>query len=261
MIRQERAGAVAQITLAQPHTRNALSAAMIAALDGAIGEAMAARDVRVIVLAGEGPAFSAGHDLKEMMAHRNDADRGRAYDDALFARCAEMMAAITTGPKPVIAAIDGVATAAGAQLVASCDLAIAGAGARFATPGVSLGLFCSTPMTALSRAIGAKHAMEMLLSGDMIDAETALRFGLVNRVVAQGEAVAAALAWAKQIAAKSPAAIAIGKPLFHAQLNLDLAQAYALTARAMAENMASHDASEGIAAFLAKRTPNWEETS
>jgi enoyl-CoA hydratase/carnithine racemase len=257
LIRRRVEGPVAQLTLAHPASRNALSAAMIAALDAALDEALAARAVRVIVLDGEGPAFSAGHDLKEMLAHRNDGDRGRGYDDALFAACAAVMTKIATCAKPVIAAVEGVATAAGCQLVASCDLAIAGAGARFATPGVTIGLFCSTPMVALSRAVSAKHAMEMLLLGDMIDAEAALRFGLVNRVVPAGNALGAARDWAAAIAAKSPDAIAAGKPLFHAQCAMDLGDAYAAASQVMADNLAGHDAHEGIAAFLAKRTPRW----
>ncbi|GGC71423.1 enoyl-CoA hydratase [Chelatococcus reniformis] len=249
---------VATLTLNRPAARNALSDDMIAALTTALAEVAADRAVKAVVIAANGPAFSAGHDMKQMTARRADADGGAAYFADLMARCSTMMQAIVELPQPVIAAVEGVATAAGCQLVASCDLAVAGAAARFATPGVNIGLFCSTPMVALSRNVPRKHAMEMLLTGDMIDADSACRFGLVNRVVGAGEALAGARALAAQLAAKSPLTLSIGKRAFYAQLEMGLADAYAYASRVMAENMMARDAAEGIGAFIDKRAPAWE---
>jgi enoyl-CoA hydratase/carnithine racemase len=211
------------------------------------------------VLAANGPAFSAGHDMKEMTARRSDPDRGRAFFKQLMDACSTMMQAIVHLPKPVIACVQGPASAAGCQLVASCDLAVASSTAKFATPGVNIGLFCSTPMVALSRNVSRKHAMEMLLTGDLIDAEDARRFGLVNRVVAPGSERTEALALARQIAAKSALTVKIGKEAFYRQLEMSLADAYRYASEVMVENMLARDAEEGIGAFVEKRTPTWED--
>lgn len=256
LLRNDRSG-VATLTLNRPEARNALSEAMLDALTVAMAEIATDSSVRAVVLAAEGPVFCAGHDLKEMTAHRADADRGRAYFADIMARCATMMKAIARSPKPVVAAIEGTATAAGAQLVASCDLAIAGVHARFCTPGVHIGLFCSTPMVALSRNLAPKHALEMLLTGEMVSAENAWRMGLVNRVVNPGEALAAAQDMAGVIAGKSPLTLKIGKEAFHAQREMDLDEAYAYAADVMVENMLTRDAEEGIGAFVEKRKPEW----
>jgi len=218
--------------------------------------ARAAEDAqaRVVVIAGAGPAFCAGHDLRELRA-----DRRRETYERLFAQCSELMLTITRLPKPVIAEIHGVATAAGCQLVATCDLAVAAEEARFATPGVNIGLFCSTPMVALSRAVGRKAAMEMLLTGDFVDAVTARTLGLVNRVVPRGELRDAVDALARQIAGKSALTLAIGKEAFYRQAELDLAAAYRYAAEVMTTNMLARDAGEGIDAFLAKREPVWHD--
>jgi enoyl-CoA hydratase/carnithine racemase len=255
---QTRHEAVLRLTLNRPEARNALSEAVIETLTEAIDAAGRDDRVRAIVLAANGSAFSAGHDLKELTARRTDPDRGAAYFKQIMDACAAMMQAIVACPKPVIGAIEGVATAAGCQLVATCDLAVAGASARFATPGVNIGLFCSTPMVALSRNVSRKQAMEMLLLGEMLEAERARDFGLVNRVVPVGEAVAEATRMAQQIAAKSPLTVAIGKAAFYRQLEVPLAEAYAHTAEVMVRNMLARDATEGIAAFIDKRTPTWE---
>lgn len=246
-------GPVRVLTLANPARRNALSRAMIAQIQGALEAIRADSGVRVVVITGEGPALSAGHDLKEIDAARKAADGGRAFFEALMGECAAMMLAIRALPVPVIAAVEGVATAAGCQLVATCDLAIAGAEARFATPGVNIGLFCSTPMVALSRNVSHKHAMEMLLSGEMIDAPTAERFGLVNRVVAQGGALEAALALANRIAGKPPVTLKIGKEAFYAQGEMGLEEAYGYAARVMVENLLHREAVDGIGAFVAPK--------
>ena len=251
-------GAVAVLTLNRPASRNSLSDAMLAALGEALAQIAADRSVRAVVLAAEGSVFSSGHDLKEMQSRRADADAGGAYFADLMTRCAAVMTAIVRLPQPVVAAVEGVATAAGCQLVASCDLAVAGAGARFCTPGVNLGLFCSTPMVALSRNVAPKQAMEMLLLGEIADADTALRFGLVNRVVEAGTARAAALAMAQAIAAKSSYAVAIGKRAFYDQAELSLDDAYVLACKVMTQNMLARDAEEGIGAFLEKRAPTWD---
>ncbi len=238
------------ITLANPARRNALSRAMIAALQGAIDAIRQDAAVRIVVLAAEGPAFSAGHDLREINAARAAADGGKAFFAELMEACAAMMMSLRALPQPVIAAVESVATAAGCQLVASCDLAVAGEQARFATPGVNIGLFCSTPMVALSRNVADKHAMEMLLTGEMIDAPSAYRFGLVNRVVAQNTALESALALATRIAAKPPVTLKIGKEAFYAQREMGLAAAYAHSAGVMVENLLHREAVEGIAAFV-----------
>ncbi len=257
LLRQDR-GAVAILTLNRPGARNALSEALLDALRAELDRIAADGAVRAVVLAASGPVFSAGHDLKEMTARRTDPDRGRAYFADVLSRCAQVMQGIVRLPQPVVAAVEGVATAAGCQLVASCDLAVAGADARFCTPGVHIGLFCSTPMVALSRNLSPKHAMEMLLLGDMIPAEDAARMGLVNRVVPVGGALEEALRMAAIIAAKSPLALRVGKRAFYEQAEMELSEAYDHASRVMVENMLARDAEEGIGAFMGKREPTWE---
>jgi enoyl-CoA hydratase/carnithine racemase len=244
---------VTTLTLNRPQSRNALSLGMLQALSVALAEIGADSGVKVLIIAGSGPAFCAGHDLKELRASNYDP----TYVDALFAECAEVMQAIVHLPKPVIARVHGVATAAGAQLVASADIAFAADDARLATPGVNIGLFCSTPMVALSRNVTRKHAMQMLLSGDLIDAETALRFGLVNELAPPTELEQRALDFARKLAAKSPFTLAIGKEAFYRQAELPLAGAYDYTRAVMAKNLQAQDAQEGIDAFLSKRQPVW----
>lgn len=256
---RETIGSVAILTLNRPNARNSLSEAMIAELHRALREIGDDATVRAMVIAANGNAFSAGHDMKELTARRADADRGRAYFAEMMTACSAMMQAIVHLPKPVVAAVQGIATAAGCQLVASCDLAIASEVATFATPGVDIGLFCSTPMVALSRNVPRKQAMEMLLTGEPISARTAERIGLVNRVVAPGAEREAAIALAERIARKSAYTIRIGKTAFYRQSEMSLADAYRYTAEVMAENMMACDAEEGIGAFLEKREPKWQD--
>jgi enoyl-CoA hydratase/carnithine racemase len=243
-----------RLTLNRPDARNALSAALMSALLEALSRAATDPLARVVVIAGAGPAFCAGHDLREMRA-----DQRRETYERLFAQCSELMLAIVRLPKPVIAEVHGVATAAGCQLVATCDLAVAAEDARFATPGVNIGLFCSTPMVALTRAIGRKAAMEMLLTGKLIDAETARAIGLVNRVVPREGLRDAVDGLARDIAGKSALTVKIGKEAFYRQAELDLAAAYRYAAEVMTTNMLARDAGEGIDAFLAKRVPIWHD--
>jgi enoyl-CoA hydratase/carnithine racemase len=224
------------------------------ALSEALDRAAADKACRAVVIAGAGPAFCAGHDLREMRA-----DNSRAAYERVFAQCSQLMLQIVHLAKPVIAEVHGIATAAGCQLVATCDLAVAAADSRFATPGVNIGLFCSTPMVALTRAVGRKAAMEMLLTGDLVDAAAARVLGLVNRVVPRAELGAATMALAHQIAAKSALTVAIGKAAFYAQAELGLGQAYDYAAEAMTRNMLARDAAEGIDAFLQKRPPVWQD--
>lgn len=244
---------VTTLTLNRPQARNALSQGMLRALLDAFAAIASDDSVRVVILAGNGPAFCAGHDLKEMRA----AGYARDYTEKLFADCAELMQAIVSLPKVVIARVHGIATAAGAQLVASADLAIAADDSRFATPGVNIGLFCSTPMVALSRNVSNKHALQMLLTGDLIDAETALRFGLVNELVPAEQLEAATRELALKIAAKSALTVAIGKEAYYRQAELPLAEAYAYTRDVMVGNLEARDAQEGINAFIDKRQPVW----
>ncbi|HZS82631.1 MAG TPA: enoyl-CoA hydratase [Stellaceae bacterium] len=247
------ADGVATLTLNRPQARNALSRALMAALQEALDEVAEDAAIRVVVLAGAGPAFCAGHDLRELRAAP-----GRAQYEAVFAQCSRLMLSLTRLPKPVIARIHGVATAAGCQLVATCDLAVASTEARFATPGVNIGLFCSTPMVALSRAVGRKAAMEMLLTGELVDAERAQALGLVNRVVPASELDAEVARFAAQIAGKSALTLKIGKEAFYRQAELPLAEAYDYASRVMTQNMLARDAEEGIDAFLEKRPAVWE---
>src|SRR5215468_6793362 len=256
---REDIGEVALLTLNRPQARNSLCEELLAALSDALAVLAAARSVRAVVLGANGPAFCAGHDLKELTAHRSAPDRGREYFRHMMDSCSAMMQAIVHLPKPVIAAVGGTASAAGCQLVASCDLAIASAAASFATPGVDIGLFCSTPMVALSRNVARKHAMEMLLTGEAISAEEAARIGLINRVVPAGRERDEALALARQIASKSALTVKIGKEAFYRQLEMNLADAYRYTSDVMVENMLARDAEEGIGAFIEKRTPTWED--
>jgi enoyl-CoA hydratase/carnithine racemase len=240
--------------LNRPEARNALSVALMSALTDALGGAAKDPQVRVVVISGAGPAFCAGHDLRELRA-----DPRRETYEHVFAQCSELMLTIVRLPKPVIAEVHGVATAAGCQLVATCDLAVAAQNARFATPGVNIGLFCSTPMVALTRAVGRKAAMEMLLTGELVEAATAKTIGLVNRVVPQEGLREAVDDLAGEIAGKSAFTLAIGKEAFYRQAELDLAAAYRYAAEVMTTNMLARDASEGIDAFLAKRAPVWHD--
>jgi enoyl-CoA hydratase/carnithine racemase len=256
---RERDDNVAVLVLNRPAARNSLSEALLGEFSSALAEIASDRGIRAVVLAAKGPAFSAGHDLKELTSRRSDADRGRAYFAQIMNACSTMMQQIVTLPQPVIAAVQGVASAAGCQLVSSCDLAIASSAAKFATPGVDIGLFCSTPMVALSRNISRKHAMEMLLTGDMVSAADALRIGLINRVVEPGEERVAAVALAQQIASKSSHTVKIGKEGFYRQAEMGLAEAYRYVSQVMVENLLARDAEEGIGAFIEKRDPNWED--
>ena len=253
----KRKGGVLRLTIENPPA-NVLSTAVMDRLLAELEAAQADKDVRVIVIAAAGKLFSAGHDLKEMQEHRSDGDGGKAYFEQVFDLCSRLMQAIATHPKPVIAEVDGIATAAGCQLVASCDLAFSSDRSKFGVNGIDVGLFCSTPAVALTRVISSKRAMEMLLTGEMIDAATALEFGLVNRVVPEVGLRAAVDECAATIAAKSPVAIRIGKEAVRAQSGLDLADAYACASRAIVENMLEADAEEGISAFIEKRSPKWQ---
>jgi enoyl-CoA hydratase/carnithine racemase len=259
VLMREREGDIAVLTLNRPAARNSLSEALLGALSVASSDIAADRSIRAVVLAANGPAFCAGHDLKELTGRRSDADGGRAYFRHIMSVCSAMMQQIVNLPQPVIAAVQGVASAAGCQLVASCDLAIASSAAKFATPGVDIGLFCSTPMVALSRNVPRKAAMEMLLTGDMVAAEHAARIGLINRVVAPGEERTAALVLAQQVASKSSYVLKIGKQAFYRQAELSLAEAYDFASEVMTENMMARDAEEGICAFIDKRAPKWED--
>jgi enoyl-CoA hydratase/carnithine racemase len=251
---EECVGGVRRLVLNRPAARNALSIALMTALQEALGSAAQDDAVRVVVIAGAGPAFCAGHDLRELRA-----DPRRAAYERIFAQCSELMLAIVRLPKPVIAEVHGIATAAGCQLVASCDLAIAAEEARFATPGVNIGLFCSTPMVALSRAVGRKPAIEMLLTGEPIDAARACEIGLVNRVVPRAGLRDAVDGLARRIAGKSTLTVATGKEAFYRQAELDLASAYRYAAEVMTTNMLATDAAEGIDAFLERRPPVWQD--
>ncbi len=256
---RERVGSISVLTLNRPAARNSLSEGLIAELHAALKEIHDDNSVRALVIAANGPAFSAGHDMKELTARRSDADRGRAYFAEIMNACSAMMQAIVHLPKPVVAAVQGVATAAGCQLVASCDLAVASEAASFATPGVDIGLFCSTPMVALSRNVPRKQAMEMLLTGEPVDAATAQSLGLVNRVVAPGTERDAAIALAQKVALKSAYTVKLGKEAFYRQAEMNLADAYRYAAEVMTENMMARDAEEGIGAFIEKREPKWQD--
>ena len=252
-------GSIALLTLNRPAARNSLSEAMIAELQGALGQIGEDKTIRAVVIAANGPVFSAGHDLKELTARRGDSDRGRAYFATIMNACSTMMQTIVNLPKPIVAAVQGIATAAGCQLVASCDLAVAAETAAFATPGVDIGLFCSTPMVALSRNVPRKQALEMLLTGEPIPAATAKNIGLINRVVAPGSERDAAIALAQKVALKSAYTVKLGKAAFYRQAEMSLADAYRYAAEVMTENMMARDAEEGIGAFIEKRKPKWQD--
>src|ERR1700682_4779824 len=252
-------GSISLLTLNRPGARNSLSEGLIAELHAALSEIHDDATIRAVVIAANGPAFSAGHDMKELTARRADADRGRAYFAEIMNACSAMMQAIVQLPKPFVAAVQGVATAAGCQLVASCDLAVASEAATFATPGVDIGLFCSTPMVALSRNVPRKQAMEMLLTGEPVSATTAQSLGLVNRVVAANSEREAAIALAQQVALKSAHTVKLGKEAFYRQAEMSLADAYRYAAEVMTENMMARDAEEGIGAFIEKREPKWQD--
>lgn len=254
----ERRGAVLMLTLNRPKARNALSNALLDALSARLDEIAADDTAQVVIIDHAPPVFCAGHDLRELNAHRSEPDGGHAFYEKVMRKCAQVMQQIVHLPQPVIAAVSGTATAAGCQLVASCDLAVAAEEAKFATPGVNIGLFCSSPMVALSRNVSRKHAMEMLLTGEMIDAPQAAQYGLVNRVVTADRVQETALELAATIAAKSPAVVAIGKEAFYRQAELPLSQAYDYAAGVMVANMMERDAEEGIGAFLEKRKPQWQ---
>ena len=250
---------VLRLTLDDQNSRNALSDDMLAHLTGALTAAEANDVVRVIVLAGKGPAFCAGHDLKQITAARAQEDGGKDYFKRLFDSCGGLMQLIVSMPKPIIAEISGVATAAGCQLVASCDLAFAADSAKFATPGVNIGLFCSTPMVALSRNVAHKHAMEMLLTGEFLCADRAQEIGLINRSVIPDQLSAITMALANKIASKSSMTLAVGKQAFYRQAEMSLYDAYDYSSQVMVENMLTHDANEGIGAFIDKRPPAWKD--
>ena len=250
-------GHVAHLTLNSPANFNALSTEMIAALSGALTQIAGDDAIRAVILSGAGKAFCAGHDLRQMQAARGDNDGGRAAYETLFADCARMMQMIPDLPQPVIAQVHGIATAAGCQLVASCDLAVAAEGTRFGVNGVNIGLFCSTPMVALTRAVAPKAAFEMLATGEFVDALRAREIGLVNRVAAPDALADAAMGMAQTLAGKLPAAMRLGKRAFHDQLRLGTGDAYATAGATMCENMMLPDTAEGIDAFLNKRPPNW----
>jgi enoyl-CoA hydratase/carnithine racemase len=252
--------AIAVLTLNRPRARNCLSEELLNALQREIDEVAKSKTVKVAIITANGPVFSSGHDIKELEAHRGDPDGGRGYYEKIFAICSKLMTSIVRCPKPIIAAVEGTATAAGAQLVATCDLAVCATDSRFCTPGVHIGLFCSTPMVALSRNVGRKRAMEMLLLGEMVGAEDAAAFGLVNRVVPAGAVLAEATAMAEKIAIKASPTIAIGKKTFYRQVEEPLGEAYDTAAEAMTANMMIADAEEGLEAFLEKRKPHWSDS-
>ena len=256
---EERTEGVLRLVMNRPAQRNALSVALMSALQESLERAAADQACRIVVIAGAGPSFCAGHDLRELRSEANRSEGRREAFERTFAQCSALMLQIVRLPKPVIAEVHGIATAAGCQLVATCDLAIAGEGARFATPGVDIGLFCSTPMVALSRAIGRKPAMEMLLTAELIDAASAKALGLVNRVVPAVELSATSAALAQQIAGKSALTLKIGKEAFYRQAELGLADAYKYASEVMTTNMLAQDAAEGIDAFLEKRPPVWRD--
>lgn len=257
LLSAENTGSIARLTLMRGSQRNPLSTAMLDAMVAALEAAASDKSVRAIVIAGEAPGFCGGHDLKEMTSHRSDADGGRAFYEALFARCSEMMQMIVAHPKIVIAEVNGIATAAGCQLVAACDMAVAGASARFGVNGINSGLFCSTPMVALSRNMGRKRAMELLTTGALLNAEEAMAAGIVNQVCADDDLATVTGQLAAKLVERSQAVLALGKKAFYEQLEMPLDQAYRHTSQVIVDNMMMKDAQEGIGAFLEKRKPEW----
>jgi len=250
---------ILRLTLNNPKNQNTLSELMMDSLKKAFSDAATDQSIRVIILAANGAIFCAGHDLKEITEARKSQDSGTDYFKQLFDSCSELMQMIVSNPKPVIAEVDGIATAAGCQLVASCDLAIATNDSKFATPGVNIGLFCSTPMVALSRNVAKKHAMEMLLTGDMIDSKNAKAIGLINNHVSKDLLMEKTLSIANKIASKSAMTVKMGKQAFYIQSELELSEAYKYTSKIMVENMLKEDAKEGIDAFINKRNPKWTD--
>ncbi len=259
LLKRQDKNAVAHLRLNAPEKLNALSEAMLAALQNEFDNLSQDRSIRAVILSGAGKAFCAGHDLKEMTAGRQSEDGGQAYFQSLFDSCAKMMSSIQKLPQPVIAKVHGIATAAGCQLVSSCDLAVAEEGARFGVNGVNIGLFCSTPMVALSRNIPRKKAFEMLATGQFIDAETAQEYGLINRVSRPEDLDSVTEELAETISSKLAAAVKIGKEAFYKQLEMSLEDAYSYTSDVMAENMLYRDTKEGISAFIEKRDPTWKQ--
>ena len=252
------ANGVYRLTLNDAKKRNTLSEEMMAKLKSSLTDATDNKSIRVIIIAGNGPAFCSGHDLKQMTAGRDSDDQGLAYFKKVFASCSELMQMIVEHPKPIIAEVSGVAAAAGCQLVACCDLAVAGKSARFITPGVNIGLFCSTPMVALSRNVSNKAAMEMLLTGEMVSADKAEHIGLINRVTDDADLKQETTALAELIASKSSLTLKIGKEAFYKQKDMPLSEAYDFASKVMVDNMLEHDAKEGIGSFLEKRKPKWQ---
>ena len=259
LLKDTPADGVLRLTLNDSKRRNALSEEMMTQMSSALEKASSNKDVKVIVISANGPAFCSGHDLKQMSAGREDVDDGKSYFTKVFASCSALMQQIVNHPKPVIAEVSGVAAAAGCQLVACCDLAIAADSARFVTPGVNIGLFCSTPMVALSRNVSNKAAMEMLLTGEMVDSKKAEKVGLVNRVVADDELDQETIDLARLIASKSSMALETGKKAFYSQKEMPLSEAYEFASKVMVDNMLKHDAKEGINAFIEKRQPEWKD--
>jgi enoyl-CoA hydratase/carnithine racemase len=259
IVLREDAERIAVLVLNRPDARNALSEAMLAVLSDMLATIAGDETIRAVVIAANGPAFCSGHDLRELTARRSDPDGGQAFFQQVFESCGKLMRSVAALPQPIIAAVQGAATAAGCELVASCDLAVASAQATFGTPGVNIGLFCTTPAIPIARNIPHKHALDMLLTGDMMSADDACRFGLVSRVVAPGTERAQAIKIALQIASKSALTMRIGKKAFYQQIEMSLADAYRLGARVMVDNMLTHDADEGIRAFLEKRPARWQD--
>lgn len=259
LLRVENTGSILRLTLMRGQQRNPLSFAMLDAIVEALEAAATDRSARAIIIAGEAPGFCGGHDLKEMTSHRTDNDGGRAFYQALFARCSEMMQMIVAHPKVIIAEVNGIATAAGCQLVAACDMAVAGASARFGVNGINSGLFCSTPMVALSRNIGRKRAMELLTTGALMNAHEAMTAGIVNRICADDDLGETTQQLAETLAERSQAVLALGKKAFYEQLEMPLDEAYRHTSNVIVDNMMMKDAEEGIGAFLDKRKPEWND--
>ena len=250
---------ILKLTLNSPHNHNALSEEMMLNIQSSLDDSINNKKVRVIIISSEGPTFSAGHDLKELTEGRKNPDKGKAYFKEIMSRCSKLMKTIVNNPKPIIAEVSGTATAAGCQLVASCDLAYASKSAKFATPGVNIGLFCSTPMVAVSRNISNKHSMEMLLSGELVSAEKAEKIGLINKVLENSVLEKHTLDMAQKISKKSAITLKIGKEAFYKQIDMTLSEAYDYASNVMVENMLKLDAEEGIGAFISKRKPNWQD--
>ena len=250
---------ILRITLNNPSQHNVLSEEMMSAIQSVLDKSVNDKSIRVIIISAEGKTFSAGHDLKQLKKGRDNSDKGRDYFKKVMLKCSKLMQSIINNPKPIIAEVSGTATAAGCQLVASCDLAYAGTSSRFATPGVNIGLFCSTPMVALSRTVSNKHSMEMLLNGDLISSKKAAEIGLINEVVNDNDLESIVLEKALKISKKSAMTLKIGKQAFYNQINMNLSEAYDYASNVMVENMLKIDAEEGIDAFINKRNPNWQD--